>query len=290
MGCHRTIGASMIPGVKFAYPAGIGLSFVGTLGDTSSSAPPGPRLTPEPIFLGPTPGKFEFRDGFIGSGDIQDRVVEEYTPSPGHPNGYIWSDAIGNIIETSGILSLITGSFPQVMSSEEYNMPDGIFIETKFDAPTQDTLLLGSFNMGNTNVSFTAGGNDGGFLHHARIDASGFNGYVTEDGQLLPKDPDDPAGLVSQSFTLDRYYSANPGDWRNKVLRAELRPSSIKFYADGELIISQAPRFSVQLFSSGAYPTVPGLQTMFANFQMFSTFAPATSFVDYVQVGGLPPL
>ena len=299
--------AAIIQGVTFTGLVTIGLDTgppqtVGFLEvGRSTPAPPGAPLSVSAAFnqVSPPPGVFAFYDGFTTPDPsiLDGRLVDgtngtSFTSAVNYPTGYTWSDSSGGAsdIITGGSVTVITGVFPEVGAGQEYNMPAGMFIEFKYDAPTTDTTILFGFNLGYSSLSIVAGGTDGGYTNKVRIDASGFNGYTNPDGTALPKDPLDTTGTYSASYTLDRYYSTVEGDWRNKVMRAEVTETTLRIYADGVLLIDQIPRFAIQLFASDAYvlgSSNTTWSTGYASLTTFSSGPPDPMTIDYISVGTL---
>jgi hypothetical protein len=261
---------------------------IGLFADASSSRyiPPLTVSLTDRTFVSNAPGLFEFTDEFTAGPTLAGHEVNTWTPSPTFDvsTPYVWVDPDSDAISGGFAELAINHLGSQVSSTDEYDMPNGIFLETRYQALSQnDTLVIG-FNLGYTNISIVAGGTDGGYENHIRMDATGFNGAVNPDGTLLAASPNDAAlGLFSSSFTLDRYYSAASGDWRGTVLRLELTPTLLTLYVDGSIVMQQVPRFNVQLFASANFQ----YSSAFSNVTMFATGAGNGVQVDYVHVGSL---
>lgn len=259
---------------------------VGLFAARSSSDEPPPLTVQleDRTFVSGSPGVFAFDDSFITGSTLAGHAVDTWTPSPSFGgNPYLWVDPDSQTI-SGGQAHLVPGALgASVASTDEYDMPAGMFIETKYTAATQNNELVIGFNLGFTNISIVAGGLDGGYENHIRMDATGFNGAVKADGSLLdPTDNDTLLGISSASFTLDRYYSEEAGDWRGKVLRLELNPTLLTLYVDGDIVMQQVPRFNVQLFASANFQ----YSGAFTNVSMFSGNGTNVD-VDYVKVGSL---
>lgn len=248
--------------------------------DHSTPPPPGAALEYTPTFS-TAPGEFAFYDGFSGTGPLNSRTVETWTPNPSYPSGYTWNSTSSNT--SGGVLNLIYGDNIGVNANSEFNMPTGMFLEFKFNAPDTTSTAVTGFNLGYSSISIVAGGSDGGYTNRIRVDVSGINGYFNTDGSLLPADPADTTGTASASFTLDRYYTDEENDWRNKVIRLECTPTKLILKVDGVILIEKDLRFAIQLFASLSET----YSSDFASFAMFISGSTDDISVDYVSVGAL---
>lgn len=217
--------------------------------------------------------------------------------------GLLWTDKLSYApydpatIDTvaGGYLTLggnVADSNSNIYASGEFVSPNGMYIETKFNAPTAASVFLIGLNIGTTGISIAANEiPQNGTNPAVRIDAVGYNGYFKADGSNLDGDPvaaaadgTDPAG-ASLSYTRDRYYS-EPVDARGRILRLELTPTQFTLYIDGVVVLSQTPRFPVNLFAT-QFPAFGSDLATSAGITLFKSGNNDDMTVDFVRAGPL---
>lgn len=270
---------------------------IGTPG--ASSTPPGPIKLPTNLTFtqtSPPPGPFEFSGEFNGNvGTILDGLpVDTYTAALNYPTGYVWQESTQtNTLDGTGNAVALVNTFTNVNApGQEFNMPNGLFIEYMFSAVGTDVFadsgLVIGLNLGFTGVSIVAG-NQYYQQGKIRVDVDGFNGYTNPDGTLLPADPNDPYGLTSQSYSETRVYSNDVADWSNKVIRLEVTPTHFTVYVDSVVVISFDSIIHIDMFASSSYKSADTLTSYSSDFSnlTFGGFGGSTVNVNYIRVGAL---
>lgn len=201
----------------------------------------------------------------------------------GNGSQFVWgttlTDPVGGGVAT--LVGTPGQDAPEISVTGEFASPAGIFFEAKFNASTLSSVFLVDLSIGNTSLSLAFNENPGSGSA-VRVDARGFNRYTKPDGSLLDPTSGDTIVTTSASFSADRYYSVAV-DSRNKVVRAELTSTSIKVYVDNALVLSQVPRWNVQLFATASNQYSTNLSSL----TMSKSGSSDNIAVDYVRVGAL---
>jgi hypothetical protein len=203
----------------------------------------------EADFTLPSPtGDYLLEDTFAGDGALVGRATES--------GGATWNES-GAVNETSGGIMTLEGSSgaqaTAFVTGQELNFPAGIFVEAKFNSANLASVLGISFNVGSTGIAIYLNDNSYDFEPRVRMDISGLNGFVTEAGGLLPANEEDTTGLVSASYSLNRFYSEIV-DARNQTVRAECDGSEMRMYIGGALVLQKPMNFTTQFVATAGDP------------------------------------